>query len=292
MNYTLENESIILTIDLKGAELKSLVRKSDHQEYMWNGDEAFWGRTSPILFPVVGRFFKDHYIHEGKTYSISQHGFARDREFTLVEKSEDEIVMRLDSDDASRAVYPFDYALEIGYKVNKSEVIVSWKVVNTGESVMYFSIGGHPGFLCPLNADEKQEEYSVKFSPASDCLESRLLEGGYASQQIEEYVLEEGGILPLTDGIFDGDALVIEGNQAQQVSLLKPDGTEYLSVSFDAPLFGIWSPPKKHAPFVCIEPWYGRCDPVGYEGELKDREWGNFLESGAVFETSYKISIK
>lgn len=292
MRYQLENEALILSVDSKGAELRSLVGKANHQEYMWSGDEKFWGRVSPILFPVVGRFFDNHYTHEGKTYEISQHGFARDCEFTLIRQSDHEIWMRLESDDTTREVYPFDFALEIGYQINGSDVTVLWKVVNTGEKEMHFSIGGHPGFVCPLNPEEKQEDYGVKFTPALECVESRLLDGGYASEEIEEYTLEAGGVLPLTDGLFDGDALIIEGNQTQEVSLVRPDGTEYLTVSFDAPLFGIWSPPKKHAPFVCIEPWYGRCDPVGYKGELKDREWGNHLDSGAAFETSYKISIK
>lgn len=292
MKYQLENESVRLTVDSKGAELQSLVRKADDQEYMWSGDEKFWGRISPVLFPVVGRFYENHYTHEGKTYEISQHGFARDCEFALVSQENDEIWMRLEADDAAKALYPFDFVLEIGYRLNGNDVTVLWKVINAGKTEMHFSIGGHPGFACPLNPLEKQEEYSLKFRPAPECIESRLLEGPYASEEIEEYVLEDGGILPLTDGLFDRDALIIEGNQAQEVSLVGPDGTEYLSVSFDAPLFGIWSPPKKHAPFVCIEPWYGRSDPVGYKGELKDREWGNHLEPGAVFEASYKISIK
>lgn len=292
MKYQLENDAVVLTVDSKGAELQSLVKKDSGQEYMWSGDGKFWGRISPVLFPVVGRFYGNHYTHEGKTYEISQHGFARDYEFALVSRTDDGIWMRFESNDETKKVYPFDFALEIGYRVSGKDVTVLWKVINTGEKEMHFSIGGHPGFVCPLNPEEKQEDYGVKFTPAPECVESRLLEGPYASDEFEEYVLEDGGILPLADGIFDGDALIIEGNQAQEVSLVRPDGTEYLSVRFDAPLFGIWSPPKKHAPFVCIEPWYGRSDPVGYSGELKDREWGNHLAPGAVFDASYIISIK
>lgn len=292
MKYQLENESVVLTIESKGAELRSLVGKDSGQEYMWSGDEEFWGRISPILFPLVGRFCENRYTHEGKTYEMSQHGFARDCEFELLSRSDEEIWLQLQPDASLKEVYPFDFVLEAGYRLSGKNVTVMWRVKNTGENVMYFSIGGHPGFACPLHPGEKQEDYSVKFAPHLECVESTLLEGPYASDQTEEYVLEEGGLLPLKEGLFDRDALVIEGNQAQEVSLVRPDGTEYLTVSFDAPLFGIWSTPEKHAPFVCIEPWYGRSDPVGYTGELKDREWGNSLDSGAVFEASYKISIK
>ena len=92
--------------------------------------------------------------------------------------------------------------------------------------------------------------------------------------------------------MFDGDALVIEGHQIQRVALTDPQRKEYLAVEFDAPLVGIWSPPKKQAPFVCIEPWYGRCDSVGYSGELKDREWIQKLEPKETFDVEYKIIIE
>lgn len=104
------------------------------------------------------------------------------------------------------------------------------------------------------------------------------------------YVLAEG-LLPIAEDLFDGDALVIEDHQVQQVAFLGGDKKEYLAVEFNAPLVGIWSPPKKHASFVCIEPWYGRCDSEVFEGELKDREWGNTLKPGEEFEAVYKIKV-
>ena len=291
MRYQLENESVLLSVDSKGAELKSLIGKENGQEYLWCGDEKYWNRTSPVLFPIVGRLIDDRYTYEGKTYEMHQHGFARDREFTLIHQSDCELVMRLQSDDASKAVYPFDFALEIGYRLSEKSVTVSWKVINTGEKEMYFSIGGHPGFVCPLNQEEKQENYSVRIGAGEDSVASTLLTGGYVSDEMEEYALGEGGILPLADGLFDKDALILEDHQAQEAGLVTPDGREYITLKFDAPLFGIWSPPKKHAPFVCIEPWHGRSDRVGFDGSLCDREWGNHLDTGEVFEASYRILI-
>lgn len=292
MRYQLENEHVILAIDTKGAEIKSLVKKESGLEYMWSGDGQFWGRTSPILFPVVGRFYQDSYRHEGKTYTMAQHGFARDMEFALIRQSENEIWMRLESNDASKENYPFDFILEIGYGLKQNQVKVMWKAVNQGKQEMYFSIGAHPGFACPLVPGERQEDYCIKFNRDVECIQARVLSEGCVSEEIEEYRLEEGGLLPLTEGIFDQDALILEGGQAKEVSLVRPNGAEYVTVGFDAPLVGIWSPPKKHAPFVCIEPWYGRCDPVGYAGELQDREWGNWLKAGEAFEASYVISVK
>ena len=91
--------------------------------------------------------------------------------------------------------------------------------------------------------------------------------------------------------MFDNDALILEDGQAGKVSLLDADGHKYLTVSFTAPVFGLWSPPKKSAPFVCIEPWFGRCDNINYNGDWKNREWGNKLEAGKEFNGGFDIEI-
>ena len=99
------------------------------------------------------------------------------------------------------------------------------------------------------------------------------------------------GIMKLDEHSFDGDAYVIENSQTDRVEILTNDGERILAVSYDSPLVGIWSPPTKNAPFMCIEPWYGRADKEGFTGELKDREWNNSLNPGAKFECSYMIEV-
>ena len=113
---------------------------------------------------------------------------------------------------------------------------------------------------------------------------------GYSIDSISAGVTKNPSYTRMTV-VCNGDALILENGQAGSVSLVDPKGREYLSLSFDAPLVGLWSPPKKQAPFVCIEPWYGRCDREGFAGELKDREWENSLEPGKVFEAAYRIRI-
>jgi len=169
-------------------------------------------------------------------------------------------------------------------------VEVIWRVNNVGNETMYFSIGGHPAFVCPANAEDKQSDYWLHFE-GTDQITSRMISDGLATDEIITYPLEEG-YLRITENLFDNDALVVENHQTQRVSLCRPDKTPYVTVSFDAPLFGVWSVPGKQAPFVCIEPWYGRCDHQNFEGTLKDREWGNALEAGAKFEVSYMIEPK
>lgn len=289
-DYTLKNQDITIQIASLGAELKSLVDNKTGTEYMWCADPAYWKRTSPVLFPVVGAYKNNESRYRGKTYSLPQHGFARDMEFALRSQSEDSIWFVLEDTEETRAKYPFAFRLEIGYSVLERSVRVSWRVSNPAQESMYFSIGGHPAFCCPLKEGEMQTDYALAFDVPGP-LESRLLGKGGVSNTFRTYPLCESR-MKITEDLFDGDALIIENHQAQAVSLVNPSGKTYLTVSFDAPLFGIWSPPKKHAPFVCIEPWYGRADRETFQGELDQREWGNELAPGGVFEASYEIRIE
>lgn len=288
--YRVENGEISIKVNSFGAELKSMQDCSSKLEYMWNADPKFWKRTSPILFPIVGSLKNNEYTYEGVTYPMSQHGFARDMEFELLEKSGNKISFVLNSNEETIHKYPFNFCLEITYILQGRQVVVQWKVVNTSEKKMYFSIGAHPAFMCPIHTRTKQSEYIIKMDVADKVIVTKLGAEGLVTAQKRTYFLENGG-LPITEQLFDEDALVIEHHQAQKVALLDQDQNPYVTVSFDAPLFGIWSPPKKKAPFICIEPWYGRCDGESFTGELQNREWGNLLEAGETFETKYTIAI-
>ena len=149
MRYTIENEYLKCEIDLHGAEVKSLIRKSDDREMMWCGDPAYWGRTSPVLFPFVGAVKDKTYRYEGKSYTIGQHGFARDKDFTMESQTETEIWFRLTESEDTLAVYPFRFVLRIGYRLEESTLRVMWEVNNPSEKELWFSIGAHPAFAIP-----------------------------------------------------------------------------------------------------------------------------------------------
>jgi len=285
--YVLENEWMKVEIDSFGAELKSLSRKSDNREYMWCADPAYWGRTAPVLFPFVGSLKDKKYRVNGKEYEMGQHGFARDMEFTLLEQRQDKICFGLKANEETRKKYPFEFDLELGYILEGRTVRVLWKVVNRKKEEMPFSIGGHPAFMCPILPETKQTDYLIYFDTDKPLI-SDVIEDGLIGDALKEYELENG-YLKITDDLFDGDALIMEKDQAHIVSLCMPDRSPYLTVRFDAPLFGIWSPVKKNAPFICIEPWYGRADRIRFNLELRDREWGNLLRQDEVFEASYEI---
>lgn len=288
--YSLKNGDLSALFVSAGAELKSLKDCKTGQEYMWNANPDFWKRTSPVLFPLVGNYKNKEIRHNGHVYSLPQHGFARDMEFELISLTQSEIWFGLSSNPETLRKYPFLFRLEIGYKLEERSLKVIWRVVNKGKETMYFSIGGHPAFVCPLRKDEKQSDYYLLFDAGQEVVSRRIGSSGLATDTLVPYALEDG-YLPIAEDLFDYDALVIENHQAQKVSLCTPDKKPYVTVSFDAPLFGVWSVPGKSAPFVCIEPWYGRCDHENFSGTLQDREWGNALDAFQTFETQYSIEI-
>lgn len=287
--FQISNDKITVQVDSMGAELKSLKEVAADREYMWNADPKYWKRTSPVLFPLVGGVREGVYRLDGQEYPMGQHGLARDMEFKLKSQVAHEIWFTLESDEDTLKRYPYPFVLELGYELADMTVIVKWRVKNPAKDTMYFSIGGHPAFLCPIEEGTKQSDYKIRFDTGEKVVSS-CLEDGLVSGQKITYELKDG-ILPVTEHLFDGDALVIEHDQAHSVALVTPDGREYLTVTFDAPLFGIWSPPKKQAPFICIEPWYGRCDAADYTGDWREREWVQTLGAGETFAADYKITI-
>ena len=289
--YELRNDTVAIGLESLGAELKSLKRLDTGTEYMWRADPAFWDRTSPILFPFVGSVNGKEYRAKGRTYAMNQHGFARDMEFGLLSQSEDEIWFELRDNEETRKMYPYAFLLRLGYRLLSDGVEVKWQVENPGKEGLAFSIGGHPGFNCPLEGDIflKTDCY-LKFENI-ERFESTRVGDGLVIDEKGTYELEQGGYLAVTEHLFDCDTLVLEDYQTNTVSICRPDKSPYVTVTMEnVPVWGIWTRSPK-APFICIEPWYGRCDRTGFSGDLTEREWGNMIRPGESFEASYKITV-
>ncbi len=289
--YELKNSEISIGVESLGAELKSLKKLDTGTEYMWCGDARFWNRTSPILFPFVGSAKDKKFRTKGQTYSMTQHGFARDMEFALLSHTEDELWFGLGSDEGTLEKYPYEFCLKLGYRIQGNKVAVLWQVENPGTETLPFSIGGHPAFNCPIQEGAARSGYFLDFGQVDNVLSTRISENGLALNEQDAYSLDNG-MLPITDHLFDHDALVIENDQTHTVSLCRPDKSSYVKVTMDAPLFGVWSPAGSPvAPFVCIEPWHGRCDKEDFTGTLEEREWGSQIAPGEVWKASYTIEI-
>ena len=291
MRYVLENDKLRVEIDSFGAELKSVINKETNQEYMWQADPKYWGRTSPILFPFVGSLKNNTYYYEDNAYEMKQHGFARDMEHTLVSQSDNAIFFTLASNEETMKKYPFSFVLKIGYELNDNAIKVLWEVENDStEKTLHFSIGAHPAFNCPIHGEENKAGYKFYFANINEIHHHGHTDTGLS---IEEDVLIplENNRVTITPEFFDGSTYIIEGRQTNEVALEDPNGNPMVSVSFDMPLFALWSPPGKNAPFICIEPWCGRCDAADFEGTLSERAFNNALEAGKIFQTSYTMKF-
>ena len=287
---TLGNDIITVSVKEHGAELCS-IRKGE-TEYLWQADPAFWARHSPVLFPIVGSVWEGKFRVDGKEYAMSQHGFARDMDFTLVSQTDTEVRYRLVSTEETLAKYPWPFVLEIAYRIHDNKVDVIWEVTNPGETEMPFQIGAHPAFYYPDYDPEKSGRGSLSFDKAEGLECIRIKEKGCVDSQTKWPLEMKDGKVKLEKDTFDAiDTLMLQDGQVGAVNMFREDGTPWLSVKFDAPVVGIWSPPGKVAPFICLEPWYGRCDSVGYEGEYKDKDWINTLAPGEKFSSVYTIEI-
>ena len=222
MRYFLENEQIKAEIESFGAELKSLVDRKTGQEYMWEADPAFWGKTSPILFPFIGKLEGAGFLHEGKRYGIEKHGFARDMEFTAAAREADQITFFMESNEETLQKFPFDFRLEITYVLKGKGLLENWRIVNKGADTMCFSIGGHPAFACPpvddredtgtrrtdcflKLYDESLRPFGKKEVQSTEIMvPEELLSGAQFPLQVENSMIKVGGHL------FDKDALCLE----------------------------------------------------------------------------------
>ena len=289
--HILKNDVLTVEVSEHGAELHSI--RKGATEYLWQADPKFWARHSPVLFPIVGSVWDKLYRVDGKVYELGQHGFARDMDFVKVEGNDTEVFYRLESNDETLKKYPWPFRLEIGYKLKGNTIEVIWRVYNPGTEEMYFQIGAHPAFYYPDYDPETDERgyFSFDRSEGLECI--RIMEKGCVDA-VTKYPLEipQDGLLPLRKDTFDViDTIMLQDSQIGRVTLHRNDGTPWLSLKFTAPVVGLWSPPTKNAPFICIEPWYGRCDRAGYTGDYRQKDWVNRLEPGKEFEGIYTIEI-
>ncbi|MDQ3290846.1 MAG: aldose 1-epimerase family protein, partial [Bacteroidota bacterium] len=146
MMHTLQNDTFQIGVQEHGAELCSFKNTQTNLEYIWQADPAIWARHAPVLFPIVGKLKDNQYTYKGKSYTLPQHGFARDHAFTLESKTENSLTFLLQQSEASLNNYPFDFRLFISYRLEENALTVAYRVENPSDKNLYFSLGAHPGF--------------------------------------------------------------------------------------------------------------------------------------------------
>jgi len=284
----LENKNICAIINSHGAELASLLLKKDETEYLWGANPDIWGRHAPVLFPIVGKVINDQYAIGDRKFELPQHGFARNMNFAQVKVAPDRVTYRLTSNEQTLVKYPYKFQLDIGYVLKISGIIVEYHIQNMDNQPIYFSIGSHPGFNCPLLPDEKFEDYYLEFQHKETAYRYNL-ENGLLGEK--ELFFQNENILPLSNTLFKNDALIFKNLQSNQITLKSRRSEKTVTVHYeDFPYMGIWSHPDG-APFICIEPWCGIADTKGEVKDFSDKEGIQCLKVGEKFEREYSISL-
>lgn len=287
--YTIENPFLIVKIKQNGAELASIQSKQDGTEYMWEADPQYWGRHSSILFPIVGKVFENKYQVNGKTYSLNQHGFARNLPFEVLEQQTSSIRLALKYNQESLLIYPYRFRFIASYELKDREVSISYQVENIDKQSIYFSVGAHPAFRVPLSAGEKRSDYQLVFEKP-ETVDRHLIEQGYRTGATSR-VLSQEKELPILDHLFEKDALIFKDLVSDQISLCNRQGKKIWTFSFSGfPYLGIWSK-NERSPFVCIEPWFGVADKVGGYTFFEQKEGVLHLDPKEAFACQHKIEI-
>lgn len=285
----LENNHLIADINKLGAELRSLRSKTSYHEYMWSGDSAYWGKTSPVLFPFVGGLKGDKYRYRGRSYSMTRHGFARDLEFEETRLSSTEAVFALHDTPKTQESYPFRFRLSIRYRLKGKSLVCQYEVFNPDRiETLWFSLGAHPAFA--LGEQESETPYDSFYLEFADdeVLRRHLLSGNLISDEVVDIPMPDSR-LPLSYELFASDALVMKDLKSRWIKLAS-DKTEH-GIEFvhdDFPFFGIWAVPG--ADFVCLEPWQGIADGINHDQELTSKEGILTLAPQATWSKTWEVT--
>lgn len=283
MTTTISNNYITAKINSKGAELFSLISNETNKEFIWEGNPEFWGKHSPILFPIVGTLKNNSFQVNNTKYQLSRHGFARDITFELIDKKENSATFSIQSSTETLKVYPFEFELQIHYLLEEKKLNVAYKVINKTDSSLPFSIGAHPAFA--LNGNF--EDYELEFEKEEPLIYS-LLENDLISNDTKT-VEKQDNLVLLNYPLFQNDALIFKNLQSKSLTILK-NKTPLLKVDFKGfPHLGIWT--KINAPFLCIEPWYGYSDTNTATGNLFEKEGIQIIEANEDFNSRFSIEI-
>ncbi len=282
----LQNGQLSISIHPDGAELRSL--KHHDREYLWSGDPVYWGKYSPVLFPIVGTVKGNRYTHDGQSYSLPRHGFAREKTFAVEQSGVNKARFTLSDDEATRAVYPFSFRFHLTYELQGARMILTYTVENPGEEDLFFCLGAHPAFAVPLAPGLVYEDYHLEFSEPETAGRWEL-EGGLLKTTPTPYL---SGIIriPLSKELFSRDAIVLKGLRSSTLVLASDKDPHGVRFSIEGwPHLGLWAAPG--ADFLCIEPWQGHADHVDDDPDIRQKEGVVLVEPGRHWSKAWWVEL-
>lgn len=286
-SHQIHNDEFSIKVNSFGAELCSVSSKKNKLEYIWQAQKDLWPRYAPNLFPIVGKLKEGNYSFQNNIYQLPQHGFARDSEFTCVEKKDDTLIFELKSSEETLKHYPFDFTFQIIYTLLENRLITEYKIYNPTQSLLYFSVGAHPAFNCPLQKNELFEDYILEF-PDINTLEINELNNGLIKSNTKNIFLKKNK-LNISTSLFENDALVLTNYQINKIRLVSSKSKHGVEMNCkNWPYFGIWTK-KNSEKFICLEPWHGIADFETSSQKLKEKEGIIELKPEQHFNCSFEI---
>lgn len=288
--FNLKNGHLQISVKKTGAELCAIKMLANGKDYLWSGDPKIWGGISPILFPIVGVLMDGTYFLDGEKYSLPGHGFLqRNRNVELVSSTNKSLTFRLRYNQETLKQFPFKFELLITYTLKKNKIEVSHEVKNLGDNDMYFSLGAHPSFKCPIDEGEKYSDYYLEFEKTETAYSYPILSNGLLGDKTD-LILDNSSIINLNYHLFDKGALVFKDIKSRRVSLCSKISGKRVQVDFKGfPFLGFWA--KPNANYVCFEPWIGVNDSVGTDQNFKTKEGIIKLKGKSSFNADYSISV-
>ncbi|WP_299136084.1 aldose 1-epimerase family protein [uncultured Tenacibaculum sp.] len=287
---TLENEYLTIQFKKLGAELTKIYSKETKLNYLWNGDATFWKRHAPILFPIVGKLKGNTYKINGEFYELPQHGFARDLEFSIVNKTTSKITFELTYSKETLINYPFKFTLQVSYELKKNQVLVNYKVINVDDTTIFFSIGAHPAFNCPLVKGTSFNDYYLEFEKAEKPTQLFLNpQTGFRNNISKTINLEKQ--IDLSYDLFKNDALMFEGIESKKVSLKSKKHNHGIHLHIPNWRYLAFWTKKTNTPFICFEPWMGIADNENTDQIYSTKEGIQELSVNKTYENEYRFEV-
>lgn len=286
-NIELKNADLTVSISLLGAEIQAVTKNG--YDYIWNDTEGkFWGRHAPILFPIIGQVNQNSYYVGSDKYTLTQHGFLRDQTFEVVDQQSDAVTLKSVANADTKAKFPFDYQVIVNYRLDHDALNVGFEVTNLNDDPMYYSLGLHPGF----NTEGNFDDYALHFEPRQSALTNMEVDPAPLINGQSHQVALTDSQFDLSHAKLDAGLIIFSADGIDRVKLASAQSEHAVELTItDFPYFAIWSPEKKNADFVCVEPFKGLPDVYGEPEQMKDKKAVNTVQAGATDKFGTRIAF-
>lgn len=283
MIYTLENQHLSVRVATRGAELQSVYSKEFEREYIWQAVAETWNNHSLLLFPTAGRIARNRIFVKGKEYPMAMHGFVKDMDFILMEKSAERLLLEITDTEETMRQFPYKFRFQVEFSLEGKSVAERFRVINEGNECMSFGFGAHPGFYCPIVLGESADDYQLEFDRPQTIQKIYLEPNTRLCTYERSTMVNDSTVMPLSEQFFNNGPILSEGYNAKYVRLVSLKSGHYIEMSLeDFPYITFWGTAHKMN-LICIEPWCGISDYADTDHVWEKKRANNILDAGQVF---------